>query len=59
MCKTGAGGEGAFNDLQESPRYPGGLALGFARVKGYRVDKTPFEVDTIQKVQAIFERQRK
>ena len=26
----------AFNDLQESPQYPGGLALRFARVKGYR-----------------------
>ena len=30
----------AFNDLQESPQYPGGLALRFARVKGYREDKT-------------------
>ena len=29
----------AFNDLQESPQYPGGLALRFARVKGYRGDK--------------------
>jgi DNA ligase-1 len=29
----------AFNDLQESPHYPGGLALRFARVKGYREDK--------------------
>ena len=26
----------AFNDLQASPQYPGGLALRFARVKGYR-----------------------
>ena len=31
--------EVAFNDLQESPQYPGGLALRFARVKGYRPDK--------------------
>ena len=29
----------AFNDVQESPQYPGGLALRFARVKGYRQDK--------------------
>jgi DNA ligase-1 len=29
----------AFNDLQASPQYPGGLALRFARVKGYRPDK--------------------
>ena len=26
----------AFNDVQASPQYPGGLALRFARVKGYR-----------------------
>ena len=31
----------AFNDLQESSQYPGGLALRFARVKGYRPDKRP------------------
>ena len=30
----------AFNDLQASPHYPGGLALRFARVKRYRTDKT-------------------
>ena len=30
----------AFNDIQESPQYPGGLALRFARVKGYRSDKS-------------------
>ena len=29
----------AFNDLQVSPHYPGGLALRFARVKAYRPDK--------------------
>ena len=51
--------EVAFSDIQESPRYPGGLALRFARVKGYRADKSPFEADTIQKVQAIFESQRR
>ena len=31
----------AFNDLQASPQYPGGLALRFARVKRYRPDKRP------------------
>lgn len=51
--------EVAFNDLQENPQYPRGLALRFARLKGYRVDKSPFEVDTIQEVQAVFEKQRK
>jgi len=44
----------AFNDLQASPRYPGGLALRFARVKGYRIDKSAAEADTIETVRAIF-----
>jgi DNA ligase-1 len=38
----------AFNDLQASPRYPGGLALRFARVKGYRPDKTAQDADTME-----------
>jgi DNA ligase-1 len=46
----------AFNDLQESLHYPGGLALRFARVKGYRPDKRPDEADTIDTVRAIYER---
>jgi DNA ligase-1 len=45
----------AFNDLQESPHYPGGLALRFARVKGYRPDKRPDEADTIETVRRIYE----
>jgi DNA ligase-1 len=48
----------AFNDVQESPRYPAGLALRFARVKRYRSDKPASEADTIAAVRAIFERQR-
>ncbi len=44
----------AFNDLQASPRYPGGLALRFARVKGYRPDKRVDETDTIDVVRAIY-----
>jgi DNA ligase-1 len=43
----------AFNDLQESPQYPGGLALRFARVKGYRTDKEPADADTIAAVRAL------
>lgn len=43
-----------FNDLQASPRYPGGLALRFARVKGYRPDKTPRDADTMDTVRAIY-----
>ncbi len=43
----------AFNDLQESPEYPGGLALRFARVKGYRADKRAEDADTIETVRAL------
>jgi DNA ligase-1 len=45
----------AFNDVQESPQYPAGLALRFARVKGYRPDKRPDEADTIDTVRAIYQ----
>jgi DNA ligase-1 len=44
----------AFNDLQESPQYPGRLALRFARVKGYRPDKTAEDADTLQTLQEIY-----
>ena len=50
--------EVAFGDLQESPRYPGGLALRFARVKRFREEKSPLEADTIQRVRRIFEASR-
>jgi DNA ligase-1 len=45
----------AFDGIQSSSRYPGGMALRFARVKGYRNDKTAAEADTIETVRAIFE----
>jgi DNA ligase 1 len=48
----------AFSDLQESPRYPGGLALRLARVKRYREDKRPEDADTMESVRRIFEAQR-
>jgi len=48
----------AFSDVQESPRYPAGLALRFARVKRYREDKPASEADTLQTVREIYERQR-
>ena len=50
--------EVAFSDVQESPRYPAGLALRFARVKRHRPDKPAGEADTLQAVRAIFEQQR-
>ena len=44
----------AFNEIQASPRYPGGLALRFARVKGYRPDKSVREADTIDTVRSLY-----
>lgn len=43
----------AIDGVQRSPRYPGGIALRFARVKGYRPDKSPGEADTIQALRAL------
>lgn len=43
----------AFDGLQRSSRYPGGLALRFARVIRYRDDKTAAEADTIDTVRAL------
>lgn len=43
----------AIDGVQRSPRYPGGIALRFARVKGYRSDKSPAEADTIQTLRAL------
>jgi DNA ligase 1 len=45
--------EVAFDGVQASPRYAGGLALRFARVKGYRLDKRPEDADTIDTVRAL------
>jgi DNA ligase-1 len=49
--------EVAFNEVQASPRYPGGLALRFARIKGYRPDKRAEDADTIDAVRRIFDKQ--
>ncbi len=43
----------AFDGVQRSPRYPGGLALRFARVLRYRDDKTAAEADTLDAVRAL------
>jgi DNA ligase-1 len=45
--------EVVFDGVQTSARYPGGVALRFARVKGYRPDKSADEADTIDTVRAI------
>jgi DNA ligase-1 len=43
----------AFDGVQRSPRYPGGVALRFARVLRYREDKPASEADTIATVRAL------
>jgi DNA ligase-1 len=43
----------ALDGAQRSPRYPGGVALRFARVLRYRPDKTPAEADTIDAVRDL------
>jgi ATP-dependent DNA ligase I len=48
--------EVAFNEVQGSTQYPGGVALRFARIKRYRTDKTAAEADTIDSVRQIFQR---
>lgn len=45
--------EVALDASHESTRYPGGVALRFARVKQYRDDKVPAEVDTIEAVKLL------
>ena len=45
--------EVALDGVQTSTRYPGGVALRFARVRRYRPDKTPDAADTIESVQAL------
>ena len=47
--------EVAFNELQRSKQYPGGVALRFARVKRYRDDKTAYEADTLETVMQIYQ----
>jgi DNA ligase-1 len=45
--------EVAFNEVQRSSQYPGGVTLRFARVKRYRADKSPAEADTVEAVRAL------
>ncbi|MGN9785537.1 ATP-dependent DNA ligase [Nonomuraea sp. ZG12] len=43
----------AFDGVQRSPRYPGGMALRFARVLRYRPDKRPEDADTVETVRSL------
>jgi DNA ligase-1 len=48
----------ALDGVQASTRYPGGVALRFARVKGYRPDKDAGEADTIDDLRALLPARR-
>jgi len=45
----------AFDGVQHSSRYPGGVALRFARVLRYRSDKRPEDADTLATVRALYD----
>ena len=45
--------EVAFNEIQDSSQYAGGLTLRFARVKRYRSDKTAADTNTIDDVRRL------
>ena len=49
--------EVAYNEIQKSTKYKSGLALRFARITRIRTDKDLQQVDTIQKIQKIYEKQ--
>jgi DNA ligase-1 len=48
--------EVVFDGVQDSSRYPGGLALRFARIKRYRTDKPAGQADTMEMLRAIHDR---
>ncbi len=49
----------AVDGAQGSTRYPGGVALRFARVRGYRPDRTPDTADTLDAVRSLLPGARK
>jgi len=49
--------EVAYNEIQQSPHYRSGYALRFARVTRIRWDKHPQEVDTLQRLKTLYEKQ--
>ena len=49
--------EVAYNEIQESQTYKSRMALRFARITRVREDKAPVDVDTIQRVREIYEKQ--
>lgn len=51
--------EVAFNNVQRSPQYKSGVALRHARIIAFRADKAPDEIDTVQTLRAVMEREEK
>ena len=51
--------EVAFDGVQRSDRHDSGFALRFPRIKRIRFDKSPGEIDTIERVKDIYERSRR
>jgi len=49
--------EVAYNEVQRSPRYRSGFALRFARISRFRDDKKPDDVDTLQRLRQLYDKQ--
>lgn len=49
--------EVAYNEIQRSPQYKSRFALRFARIKRIRGDKSPSQIDTLQRLQHLYEKQ--
>lgn len=49
--------EVVYNEIQQSPKYPSGMALRFARISRIREDKSAEDADTLERVREIYEKQ--
>ncbi|MCK4417029.1 MAG: hypothetical protein KAV99_02545 [Candidatus Latescibacteria bacterium] len=51
--------EVAYNEIQKSPQYQSGFALRFARITRIREDKSVEQIDTIERIRELYEKQFK
>ena len=51
--------EVAYNEIQKSPQYQSGFALRFARITRIREDKSMEQIDTIERIRELYEKQFK
>jgi len=49
--------EVAYDEIQRSPHYKSGFALRFARIARIRNDKSVDEVDSLQRLQSLYDKQ--